>query len=270
MVSLKQFLRKCIAFLEKRLSVTQRKWISITLGIIIPIAIYLYEKYCPVGSPWFQTIVPAIELVFPGIVIFLLWDEIGRLRGDAQTDKLTGLFNRRGVEEALIEEVSKRQQSLRGMTVQFPPFGVIGIDLDNFKKVNDTFGHSAGDKALVIIAEIMKSIFSRSESGSDITCRTGGDEFLVILANTTVEMTKVRAEMFRKAIEDDCRLHFVMFNVTVSIGVSTLKGVIETSREEDVKAALHNAIIATDCSTYLSKKNGRNSISDESTQSIVK
>ncbi|MEI8096626.1 MAG: GGDEF domain-containing protein [Candidatus Moraniibacteriota bacterium] len=235
---------------------------------------HCYETYFPGSRSWFTVIIPVIEIGFPSLVVCLLWSEIGQLRGESHTDTLTGLLNRRGVEEALIEEVSKRQQSLRGMTIPFPPFGVIGIDLDNFKKVNDTFGHSAGDNVLVTISEDIKSVFGRSESGSDVICRTGGDEFLAVLANTGPEETMKRAEMLREVIDADHRLHFidakgVPFNVTASIGVSALDGIIETSRVEEVKAVLHNAIMAADRSTYVSKKNGRNSVSDKSTHLML-
>ena len=88
----------------------------------------------------------------------------------ALLDPLTGLFNRRYIEQRLEDEIARSQRHGR-------PLSVIMFDLDEFKQVNDTYGHSAGDALLKAFAERL----SRATRGSDASARYGGDEFLVVL-----------------------------------------------------------------------------------------
>ncbi len=108
------------------------------------------------------------------------------LHMQAILDPLTGLFNRRYMEESFEREVyrAKRRET---------PIGVIMVDLDHFKRINDNFGHEAGDMLLVSLAGLLKKNVRRE----DIPCRFGGEEFLLIMPEASSEITRQRAEIIR-------------------------------------------------------------------------
>jgi diguanylate cyclase (GGDEF)-like protein len=110
------------------------------------------------------------------------------LRLLAIRDPLTGLFNRRYMEESLERELHRAARNNL-------PLGAIMIDLDHFKRFNDTWGHEAGDAVLRKVGCLLKE-WSR---GEDIACRYGGEEFTLILTGTSSEVTRLRAEQFRQA-----------------------------------------------------------------------
>ncbi|MDO8566300.1 MAG: GGDEF domain-containing protein [Candidatus Moranbacteria bacterium] len=182
---------------------------------------------------------------------------IATLSEVAVKDPLTGALNRRGANIALLRQVGITQRTLRGMLIPFPHFGVITFDLDNFSQVNDTFGHDAGDEALKVVVDIAKTIFHRD---TDIICRPGGDEFLIVMSNTNIDQAVAHAEVFRAAVANDLRLRFETFGVTVSVGVAAIT-LTEMSKQEEVEAAFHNAKMEADHATYHSKKNGRDVVS---------
>nr|HMP43173.1 sensor domain-containing diguanylate cyclase [Roseiflexaceae bacterium] len=111
------------------------------------------------------------------------------LRQQAIRDPLTGLFNRRAMEESLERELSRAIR--RSM-----PLGIILFDLDHFKNYNDTFGHAAGDALLREVGAFLQ----RHVRGEDIACRYGGEEFVVILSEASLEQTHARAEMLRTGL----------------------------------------------------------------------
>jgi diguanylate cyclase (GGDEF)-like protein/PAS domain S-box-containing protein len=141
-------------------------------------------------------------------------DEIGRLQSALQEqavrDGLTGLYNRRYLDEMLDREVSRARR-------EGNPLSLVMLDIDYFKKVNDTYGHQAGDEVLkVLAATLMADI--RTE---DMACRYGGEEFLILLPNMPLIAALERAEGWRKAVE---RLSIVHGNFpicfTISLGVA--------------------------------------------------
>lgn len=106
-----------------------------------------------------------------------------RLREQSVRDHLTGLFNRRYMEETLERELlraSRRQLSL----------GILMLDVDDFKRFNDTWGHAAGDAVLRELARLLLG----HVRGEDIACRYGGDEFIIVLPDASADMTRERAE----------------------------------------------------------------------------
>jgi diguanylate cyclase (GGDEF)-like protein/PAS domain S-box-containing protein len=127
-------------------------------------------------------------------------------------DPQSGLYNRRFMEESLQREISR---AVRKQT----PIGIIMSDLDHFKKFNDIYGHAAGDKIITQIGKLLKDKFR----GSDIACRYGGEEFLVILPESSLDDTIKRAENLR----EDVRKMEVVFqgkilgSLTISIGVAS-------------------------------------------------
>ena len=161
-----------------------------------------------------------------------------RVKEQAVTDGLTGLYNRRYFEEYLQKEVVRAKRINQ-------PFSVIGLDLDFLKKINDTYGHSCGDTAIKTIAQILK----KNARSIDTAARMGGEEFNIILPGVTSEGAMIAAERIRKTIENteiDTIGH-----ITASIGVATF--LEHSDNVEDIMEL-------TDQAMYISKQNGRNQV----------
>lgn len=164
----------------------------------------------------------------------LLHLRLGKLSQESLTDPLTGLGNRRGLEAQL----AQWQRQSR-------PFAVVALDIDHFKQVNDTYGHEFGDRVLQYLARQMGDC-SRP---SDLLCRSGGEEFLMLLPDTGLEAARQVAERLRIRMAgtccDDCP------SVTVSAGVAHWPGTA-TNLEEVLKRA--------DAALYRAKREGRNRV----------
>ena len=109
------------------------------------------------------------------------------LKNQSIRDSQTGLFNRRYMEDSLIRELSRAERVNKSVAVAI-------VDIDHFKRLNDTFGHTAADAVLREWSELLKAKFR----GSDIVCRYGGDEFVIILPDISVEDARQRLEQLRK------------------------------------------------------------------------
>jgi diguanylate cyclase (GGDEF)-like protein len=161
------------------------------------------------------------------------------LRMLATTDGLTGIHNRRtGIELG--------QKVLASAHRYNHPMAVILLDADNFKKVNDRFGHDAGDQVLVQLVKIMKSQLRKS----DIMCRYGGEEFVILLPETSITKARVLATRVLEAvrntsvkIKEDMEIYF-----TVSMGISD-----NTRQTDDLSVIINKA----DEAMYAAKSNGR-------------
>lgn len=116
---------------------------------------------------------------------------IRQMREQAVRDSLTGLFNRRYLEETLAREIARARRE--GSTV-----GILMLDIDRFKRVNDTYGHPAGDAVLRALGQLLAD-HVRDE---DIPCRYGGEEFVVVLPDVPRAITRKRAEQIRQAFQD--------------------------------------------------------------------
>jgi diguanylate cyclase (GGDEF)-like protein len=133
------------------------------------------------------------------------------LRVQAVRDPLTGLYNRRYMEEFLGREL---QRALRHQR----PVALMMLDLDHFKRYNDNFGHAAGDQALAAVGDVLL----RCVRNEDVACRYGGEEFTVILSECTLEQALKRAEEIRERVSQ-CRIRNDQQGcgpITVSIGVA--------------------------------------------------
>jgi len=133
-------------------------------------------------------------------------------REQSVRDSLTGLFNRRYLEETLRREIK------RAVRKKYP-LSVMMLDLDNFKSINDTFGHLAGD---LVLREFSKMI-NRNIREDDIACRYGGDEFVIVLPDTSLEITYERSEHLITSTKN-LQLQFdgqSMGVISISIGVSS-------------------------------------------------
>lgn len=168
----------------------------------------------------------------------LLEEAHATISHQAATDELTGLYNRRFFNENLAKHLSaSRRHSLQ--------ISIIMTDIDKFKAVNDTYGHSAGDLILKICANTMRSL-ARTE---DTVARWGGEEFIILLPYTPLEGATVLAERIRCTLASDCLAGSSM-PVTASFGVAELK------EGEDAEALLRRA----DKALYRAKDEGRNRV----------
>ncbi|MCG2722941.1 MAG: diguanylate cyclase, partial [Thermodesulfovibrionales bacterium] len=164
------------------------------------------------------------------------------LRNQAIRDPLTGLFNRRYMEETLDRELSR---AIRNKA----PVGVIMIDLDYFKRFNDEFGHDAGDTVLQELGNFLQK-YIRKE---DIACRYGGEEFAIILSGASLEITYQRADLLRENVKN---LEVLYKNqklpgITLSFGVAVFPAHGPTGEA---------VLIAADTALYRAKQEGRDRV----------
>lgn len=164
-----------------------------------------------------------------------------KLRSLADHDGLTGVFNQRYFMEAASAQVSLAHRNNK-------PLSVITMDLDHFKRINDTYGHQAGDRALQVCARKMKE----SSREHDLAARVGGEEFCILLPDTSLEPALLAAQRLRSTIQNaaidlEDGTHF---HLTASLGVATLEP------EESIESLMKRS----DQALYTAKQNGRNRV----------
>ncbi|WP_421716703.1 sensor domain-containing diguanylate cyclase [Arcobacter arenosus] len=166
-----------------------------------------------------------------------------KLEFQNQTDPLTKLYNRRYFSEVSnnLFKISHRD---------FKPLSIVMIDIDNFKNINDTYGHSIGDRVIIKLA---KTLF-RLKRESDITCRYGGEEFIMLLPNTSIRGASVYSEKIRKKVEDTTVEieEEITITFTISLGVTQ----IDFINDKNIETVINRA----DEALYKAKKEGRNQV----------
>ena len=235
---------------------TQRR--GVVLMLILDFVTFAVMYYCfadiePVFivSPFIKTILvifSAFAMVFAimfynAIYIYSSENEVTnlelknrKLSADAQEDALTSLLNRRGF-LPVIEKLMNDEKHNH--------FCVSFCDLDNFKKVNDTFGHDAGDEVLKHVTLLIK----REMKGCDI-CRWGGEEIVILMKDMRMDEAKERMETLRKSIETEPTVFFSkQIPITITIGLAENKEKF-SAPEEIIKVA--------DARMYYGKQNGKN------------
>ena len=178
-------------------------------------------------------------LFFLTIALVSAWNRAHML---SMRDPLTGLYNRRYLEETMGRELPRARRL--GESV-----GVIVLDIDHFKRLNDTYGHDAGDLVLERTGELLRT----TTRNSDIACRFGGEEFAIILPGATLLVARNRAEAIRSALEA-MKVDFngqALGPLTVSAGVSSMP-----PHEQNFNFAMQQA----DRALYLAKQSGRNKV----------
>lgn len=164
------------------------------------------------------------------------------LQSQSIRDPLTGLFNRRYLEEFLSQEIHRSQRN-------HYEIGIVMLDIDHFKHFNDTFGHDAGDVVLQEVGKLLKS----QVRGSDVACRYGGEELTLIFPETSLEQTADRAEALREAIAQ-LQLNYsgkALGTITASLGVASFPD----------QGLTGEAIVqAADAALYRAKEAGRNRV----------
>jgi len=172
-----------------------------------------------------------------------LKEENERLKSLINKDFLTGLYNKRHLEEIVVKQVFREKREGRA-------FSVLMIDIDYFKSVNDDFGHPAGDEVLKNVAEVLQ----RASRPFDVVVRYGGEEFCVVIFNiSNVDELANIAERYRKSVSDMLTKHDGRdLSVTVSVGACFVSS--------DSSMTLDNAIGYADKSLYEAKNDGRDCI----------
>ena len=223
---------------------------------LTPLAVAFSDSFGE-GSRLIKRLLAVVNILTAALLIFLgVWrtrnslaqrqrlaDELqaerGRLAFQASHDALTGLANRREFERRLVHALPQVGVDGRRQAVMF-------LDLDQFKAVNDTCGHAAGDELLRQLSCLLQDQLR----GGDVLGRLGGDEFAILLEDCEPAFAVTTAERLRQAVQ---QLHFVWngraFNVTVSIGLVCIS---------EPGATVEGTLQAADVACYLAKENGRN------------
>lgn len=181
------------------------------------------------------------------VLLSVVRDITGRKRVEKQLqylathDSLTNIPNRYSLEENLGRVVAKAGRGENS--------ALLLIDLDNFKMVNDTLGHAAGDELLISLTKILKNNLREG----DLLARLGGDEFAVLLEGTTVDEAWIVAEKLRRVVEE-CELCLIMyrscFNLSISIGFVMVDGTLDSQK----------VLSLVDTALYAAKEDGRNRV----------
>ena len=163
------------------------------------------------------------------------------LREQAVRDSLTGLFNRRYLQETLEREIARARRD-------DSPVSIIAMDVDFFKQINDTYGHRAGDLWLHALGNLLRKVVRQE----DIACRSGGEEFVIVMPSASLEIAHQRAELIRSSVE---ALHVFDGNrdlhTNISMGVASFPQHGSNSDE---------LLIRADRALYRAKDNGRNQV----------
>jgi diguanylate cyclase (GGDEF)-like protein len=176
---------------------------------------------------------------------------IHELEKISMTDSLTGLYNRRHFEEVIYEEFNRAKRNKQPLTL-------VSIDIDNFKLINDTFGHPFGDEFLISTANYLKINFQRA---NDIVFRLGGDEFAAIISNMSRKEILTLCNKLKENFKQEFisskkarmhKAHGLFDKVTLSIGIAHIPF--------DSASGIESAVVAADEALYQAKEAGKNKI----------
>jgi diguanylate cyclase (GGDEF)-like protein len=164
------------------------------------------------------------------------------LRTQSVRDALTGLYNRRYLEEVLEREVRRAARAAQSL-------GILMIDLDHFKSFNDTYGHDAGDAVLRETGQFL----AKGVRAEDFVCRFGGEEFVVILPTADMKSSQARAERLRSKMRELTVMHQgrSLGMITISIGVASFPQHGVSPKE---------LMAAADAALYEAKRGGRDQV----------
>ncbi len=193
------------------------------------------------GESFDKAALDLFEAIAPQLAVAIDRAELKEIAGQFEqlsvTDALTGLLNRRYMVERLMEETKRSNR--HGYPMSF-----MMLDVDDFKSYNDNFGHPAGDEALKLVGNVLRETLR----GADVAARFGGEEFAILLPQTTSDEARMIAERIRANIE---QTKFPHRTVTISIGVASCSA--ELCRDADL-------ISAADKALYRAKRGGRNRV----------
>jgi len=263
-VTLERLVRNDVQEYVSMITLSDVGWV---FGIKIPVTDF-DEDLWQIASPLLVTLVVGISVFAISIVLYILHmlmliranevienqkrelaehmlviEELGLI------DALTNIPNRRNFDNRSAEEWKRSARDNK-------PCGLCMIDIDHFKKLNDTYGHPYGDEALRLVADVIKSSIQRP---GDIAARWGGEEFIVMLPNTNIESARNVAEKIRYNIENADMPEYTgdgekpeKASLTVSIGIA--------STIPDANNSVNDLIIIADKALYEAKQTGRNKV----------
>jgi diguanylate cyclase (GGDEF)-like protein len=173
------------------------------------------------------------------------------LKNQSICDPLTGLFNRRYMEESLEREFSRANRNKTSAAI-------VMMDLDHFKRFNDTFGHQAGDTLLRTLGDFLK----RNTRGQDIACRYGGEEFALVLTDTSLTGAMQRAEILRQQVKQLSVEYAgqLLGQVSMSMGVALFP---------DHGTTIGDVLRASDQALYRAKREGRDRVFASAAEATV-
>lgn len=216
-------------------------WFCVLVFIYVLVFFYVTSQTAPALTPSLGSVLNIAEVLLAHLFLFLFYersraDAYAELERVSETDKLTGLYNRRQLDNLLLQEFARHQRT-------HAPLSLVLCDIDNFKQVNDSYGHLTGDLIMQEIAATLRATIRNN----DICGRWGGEEFLLICPDTTSDgaltvVEKLRMELASTRFAQDLR-------VTLSFGVATTR-----HDEDDALQPLGRA----DAALYAAKKSGRN------------
>lgn len=204
---------------------------------------FVYDPNAPEDYTWlyYSLAIALALLIIIGSVALIIYRFNCKIKEQLIRDPLTGLYNRRYLDETLPREMARAERELT-------PLSLVMLDLDHFKKINDTYGHAMGDAVLKNISTcLIKSIRQ-----NDFVCRYGGEEFIIVIPGMPIEHALERMEKCRKEIQEMITTYNNnKISTTVSGGIAMFNTHGNT-QDELLKAA--------DDALYQSKINGRNQI----------
>ena len=208
-------------------------------GHRVPVRVYVRPLRTPTGE-----IAGAVQSFVDITDKIAALEQVKRLQDLAYLDTLTGLANRRFLEQTL--EARLNEVSRYGWTL-----GVIMMDIDHFKAINDTYGHKAGDRVLQMVARTLRG----ATRSYDLVGRWGGEEFLAILTNTSLDDVSAIAERYRALVEQsDVLEENRRLRVTLSLGATLANPDLDTAS---------SLVARADELLYRSKNAGRNRVTLE-------
>jgi len=203
----------------------------------------LLHVAAPAGSMLSDMERAAVESVAEHLAVVLHGLELREtLRVQSLRDPLTGLYNRRYLDESLPREIERCERRGR-------PLSVLMLDVDHFKRFNDAHGHGAGDALLTRVGQVLGAV----TRGEDIACRFGGEEFIVVMPEASAEQAHARAEQIREAIAETTISYMrrELGPVSVSIGLGVLRAGMDSPE---------TLVAGADRALYAAKAQGRNRV----------
>jgi diguanylate cyclase (GGDEF)-like protein len=219
----------------------------VALPVLVAVALHVDGE--PL-VPWLVRVtVSTSMLVGGGLIVFLLAGRARTLLSHSQRlvfrDPLSGLLNRRGLDvgsELLRERAIAEEQKL----------AAYAIDIDHFKRINDSYGHAAGDNVLSVVAQAI----DRSTDPTGLASRVGGEEFVVLGAIAGLDDVTLAANRIRRSVADAVRHECPQWPVTISIGTAVLDPTRRVTNNEVVRTL----IVHADRALYAAKNAGRNRV----------
>ncbi|HEY9321922.1 MAG TPA: sensor domain-containing diguanylate cyclase [Achromobacter sp.] len=214
------------------------RWIARPLGELASIARHMQDPDSAARirgvRSWYFEAAQLKRALLTGLAS--IHHKIRDLRRETTTDTLTGLLNRRGLDEALA--ILQADES---------PVALMVIDIDHFKRINDRYGHTAGDQALQALATLM----SEGSRSGDTLARSGGEEFVILMPGVSLTAAVSAAERLRQRLASQPAPGAMGSPITVSVGVA---------RYPDHGVSLNAVFQRADQALYYAKNNGRNAV----------